>query len=128
MLASTPLVCLTKVVASVWVVLLSATAATGSSFRGPASGHLADGVVSLAGQSTSNGGPTTMCAAVRGDWSLHPKAAGALLSSSVAPVPVVMAHGMGDSCFNPGMDSITKAVGARVGSYSVCIGDGDDQV
>jgi len=38
----------------------------------------------------------------------------------------VFMHGMGDSCFNPGMKSITEAVGKRVGTYSVCIPTGDD--
>ena len=38
-----------------------------------------------------------------------------------ATLPIVVAHGMGDSCFNPGMKSITKAAGARVGVYSTCV-------
>eukprot|EP01063_Lacrimia_lanifica_P002443 TRINITY_DN1128_c0_g1_i1.p1 TRINITY_DN1128_c0_g1~~TRINITY_DN1128_c0_g1_i1.p1 ORF type:complete len:361 (+),score=155.16 TRINITY_DN1128_c0_g1_i1:54-1136(+) len=36
-------------------------------------------------------------------------------------VPLVVAHGMGDSCFNPGMQSITKAAGNHLGVYSTCI-------
>lgn len=40
-------------------------------------------------------------------------------------LPIVVAHGMGDSCFNSGMKSITKAAGSRVGTYSVCIPTGD---
>merc|ERR1712028_184490 len=36
-------------------------------------------------------------------------------------VPLVVAHGMGDSCFNPGMQSITKASGNHLGVYSTCI-------
>jgi len=36
-------------------------------------------------------------------------------------------HGMGDSCFNPGMKSITEKVGEHVGTYSVCIPTGADQ-
>jgi len=39
-------------------------------------------------------------------------------------LPVVVAHGMGDSCFNPGMQSITKATGNRLGVYSTCIPTG----
>lgn len=35
-------------------------------------------------------------------------------------------HGMGDSCFNPGMKSITEAVGKHLGTYSVCIPTGAD--
>mmetsp|Transcript_7481 Transcript_7481/g.12006 ORF Transcript_7481/g.12006 Transcript_7481/m.12006 type:complete len:338 (-) Transcript_7481:3378-4391(-) len=42
-------------------------------------------------------------------------------------LPVVLAHGMGDSCFNPGMAQITKLVGEHSGTYSTCIGDGDSQ-
>jgi palmitoyl-protein thioesterase len=47
-----------------------------------------------------------------------------LIASS--KLPTVFMHGMGDSCFNPGMKSITEAVGKRVGTYSVCIPTGDD--
>jgi len=39
-------------------------------------------------------------------------------------VPIVVAHGMGDSCFNPGMKSITKAAGNHLGVYSTCIPTG----
>lgn len=44
-------------------------------------------------------------------------------------LPIVVAHGMGDSCFNPGMSQITELIGKRVGKnvYSKCIGDGDTQ-
>jgi len=38
-----------------------------------------------------------------------------------ASLPIVVAHGMGDSCYNPGMKSITKAAGDRLGVYSTCI-------
>jgi palmitoyl-protein thioesterase len=41
-------------------------------------------------------------------------------------LPTVFMHGMGDSCFNPGMKSITAAVGKHVGTYSVCIPTGPD--
>jgi len=36
-------------------------------------------------------------------------------------LPTVVGHGMGDSCFNPGMQSITRAIGKRTGSYARCI-------
>merc|ERR1712072_1017930 len=42
-------------------------------------------------------------------------------------LPTVFAHGMGDSCFNPGMKSITAAVGKHLGTYSVCIPTGSTQ-
>ena len=38
-----------------------------------------------------------------------------------ASLPIVVAHGMGDSCYNPGMKSITKAAGDRLGVYATCI-------
>jgi len=41
-------------------------------------------------------------------------------------LPTVFMHGMGDSCFNPGMKSITEAVGKHLGTYSVCIPTGPD--
>jgi len=44
------------------------------------------------------------------------------------PLPIVVAHGMGDSCFNAGMKSITKAAGNNVGSYSVCVPTGDNDI
>ena len=34
-------------------------------------------------------------------------------------LPIVAAHGMGDSCFNSGMKSVTEAAGAEMGVYSV---------
>eukprot|EP01060_Flectonema_neradi_P037826 TRINITY_DN773_c0_g1_i1.p1 TRINITY_DN773_c0_g1~~TRINITY_DN773_c0_g1_i1.p1 ORF type:complete len:308 (+),score=82.15 TRINITY_DN773_c0_g1_i1:74-997(+) len=43
----------------------------------------------------------------------------------VGKLPTVLMHGMGDSCFNKGMKSITEAVGNNLGSYSVCIPTGD---
>ena len=45
-----------------------------------------------------------------------------------ASLPMVVAHGMGDSCFNPGMKSITKAAGDRLGVYSVCIPTGNNLI
>merc|ERR1712159_756133 len=47
--------------------------------------------------------------------------------SGSSKLPTVFMHGMGDSCFNPGMKSITAAVGKHVGTYSVCIPTGSDQ-
>jgi len=41
-------------------------------------------------------------------------------------LPSVLTHGMGDSCFNPGMKSITKAVGKHTNSYSVCVPTGNN--
>lgn len=43
-------------------------------------------------------------------------------------IPTVVGHGMGDSCFNPGMESITKAIGTKTGAYSVCIPTGPTQI
>eukprot|EP00968_Pinguiococcus_pyrenoidosus_P004303 scaffold287_cov239-Pinguiococcus_pyrenoidosus.AAC.2 len=43
-------------------------------------------------------------------------------------LPVVLAHGMGDSCFNRGMQSITEDVGKHLGVYSVCIPTGESRV
>lgn len=40
-------------------------------------------------------------------------------------LPIVTGHGMGDSCFEPGFKSITKAIGKRTGTYAVCIPTGD---
>ena len=41
-------------------------------------------------------------------------------------LPVVFMHGMGDSCFNSGMKSITDAVATHLGVYGVCIPTGDN--
>lgn len=43
-------------------------------------------------------------------------------------LPSVLAHGMGDSCFNAGMKSITKAVGAHLGTYSTCPTIGGNEI
>lgn len=48
-------------------------------------------------------------------------------ASNSGHLPTVFAHGMGDSCFNPGMQSITKGVGTKTGAYSVCIPTGKTQ-
>lgn len=42
-------------------------------------------------------------------------------------LPLVFLHGMGDSCFNRGMESITEESGAYLGVYSTCIPTGDDR-
>eukprot|EP00466_Bigelowiella_natans_P007137 jgi/Bigna1/146384/aug1.113_g21092 len=42
-------------------------------------------------------------------------------------LPFVFAHGMGDSCFNPGMKRITADAGKHAGVYSTCIPTGDNQ-
>ena len=39
--------------------------------------------------------------------------------------PLVFLHGMGDSCFNPGMKSITEESGDYMNVYSTCIPTGD---
>jgi len=43
-------------------------------------------------------------------------------------VPTVVAHGMGDSCFNRGMKKITALIGETLGSYSTCIPTGDTRI
>lgn len=50
--------------------------------------------------------------------------------SSVASsdsLPLVFLHGMGDSCFNRGMQSITEEAGEYMGVYSTCIPTGDSR-
>lgn len=51
-----------------------------------------------------------------------------LSTTSTNGVPTVLAHGMGDSCFNPGMKSITTAIGQKTGAYSVCVPTGNTQI
>ena len=41
--------------------------------------------------------------------------------AAAGALPIVTAHGMGDSCFNSGMKSVTAAAGKRVGAYAVCV-------
>jgi len=48
--------------------------------------------------------------------------------SGNASIPVVLAHGMGDSCFNDGMKSITKLTGDHLGVYSTCIPTGNNKI
>ena len=38
-----------------------------------------------------------------------------------AALPVVVAHGMGDSCYNSGMKSITEAAGKKLNAYATCV-------
>lgn len=45
--------------------------------------------------------------------------------ASSSTLPLVFLHGMGDSCFNNGMKSITEESGDYLGVYSVCIPTGD---
>lgn len=52
---------------------------------------------------------------------------GLACGANAAHLPTVFAHGMGDSCFNPGMKKITDATGNHTGSYSVCIPTGATQ-
>ena len=47
-----------------------------------------------------------------------------LAASVQAIYPTVTAHGMGDSCFNSGMQEITQIVGNTTGGYAVCIPTG----
>jgi len=51
---------------------------------------------------------------------------GFVSAASAAHLPTVFMHGMGDSCFNPGMKKITEMTGEHLGSYSVCIPTGPD--
>jgi len=51
-----------------------------------------------------------------------------LEEASTTNLPIVSAHGMGDSCFNRGMKSITAEAGAEMGVYSVCIPTGDTRI
>jgi palmitoyl-protein thioesterase len=53
----------------------------------------------------------------------HPSA-----PSSDSQLPIVFAHGMGDSCFNPGFQRLVKHTSDTLGGiYSVCIPTGKDQ-
>lgn len=46
---------------------------------------------------------------------------------SVEQLPVVFAHGMGDSCFNSGFQHIVQKVGDMLNTYAVCVPTGDTQ-
>jgi palmitoyl-protein thioesterase len=50
------------------------------------------------------------------------------LKANADVLPVVVTHGMGDSCFNAGMKSITTFAGEQVGAYSTCIPTGDNEI
>jgi len=43
-------------------------------------------------------------------------------------LPLIVTHGMGDSCFNSGMKSITQRSGERLGVNSTCIPTGDNKI
>jgi hypothetical protein len=46
------------------------------------------------------------------------------VSNTAVKLPTVFAHGMGDSCFNQGMQQITSDTGSHIGSYAVCVPTG----
>merc|ERR1719460_2828730 len=48
----------------------------------------------------------------------------AAVSASGNGLPTVVGHGMGDSCFNRGMKSITQGIAAKTGTYATCIPTG----
>jgi len=48
-----------------------------------------------------------------------------VLSSAPTAVASVLAHGMGDSCYNAGMKGITAQVSAALGTYAVCVPTGN---
>ena len=45
--------------------------------------------------------------------------------SAAGALPIVVAHGMGDSCYNSGMKSITEASGKKLNTYATCIPTAD---
>jgi len=49
------------------------------------------------------------------------------LKHAQSPRPVVMVHGLGDSCFKDGFSNFTKQVGTYLNTYTVCIPTGDTQ-
>jgi palmitoyl-protein thioesterase len=48
--------------------------------------------------------------------------------AAAGALPIVVTHGMGDSCFNGGMKQITEAAGSHMGVYSVCVPGGDNDI
>lgn len=50
------------------------------------------------------------------------------LREEAISAPIVVTHGMGDSCFNGGMKQITKAAGDHAGVYSVCVPGGPNDI
>jgi len=52
----------------------------------------------------------------------------AFSSSATSKLPIVFAHGMGDSCFNSGFQNLVKHTSSLLGNvYSVCIPTGKDK-
>merc|ERR1711934_257922 len=49
-------------------------------------------------------------------------------ANATTAMPLVVAHGMGDSCFNPGMKSVTQAAGNHLGVYATCIPTADNWI
>merc|ERR1711879_220898 len=49
-------------------------------------------------------------------------------ANSGSTLPTVTAHGMGDSCFEPGFGSVTKGIAKRTGTYAKCIPTGGNIV
>lgn len=44
--------------------------------------------------------------------------------AKASTLPTVTAHGMGDSCWEPGFSSVTRGIGKRTNSYAKCIPTG----
>ena len=57
-----------------------------------------------------------------------PVVSGVPLAADVGKFPTVTSHGMGDSCFNAGMKSITQAIGNATASYATCVATGKDHL
>jgi palmitoyl-protein thioesterase len=49
------------------------------------------------------------------------------LQAAAASYPTVVAHGMGDSCFNDGMKGITEIIANTTGDYAACIPTGKNK-
>ncbi|EOD36822.1 hypothetical protein EMIHUDRAFT_426418 [Emiliania huxleyi CCMP1516] len=47
--------------------------------------------------------------------------------AAAGDLPIVVTHGMGDSCFNPGMQSVVALAGKTLGVEAVCVPTGDNQ-
>ena len=60
-----------------------------------------------------------------GDWTPAPAALLEVREAAQNALPTVTAHGMGDSCFNGGMKQITQLIGAKLGTYAVCVPTGN---
>jgi len=43
------------------------------------------------------------------------------VDAGAATLPTVTAHGMGDSCWEPGFASVTRGIARKTGSYAVCV-------